>query len=257
MMFEEERKQLIVNYVLSKSRVSVQELCKLLDVSESTIRRDLSDLEEQKLLKRTHGGAISINTVNFEPTYSEKVDQFREEKIRIAKKAAEFIEDGDSLIIDAGSTTFYLAAELAKFRGLTVVTNSIPLMQKLSSIPDINIVATGGALRTITMAFTGPLSENVLDHIHVDKAFIGTNGLDLEAGLTTPNVAEASIKHKMISIANQVFVLADHSKIGCVSFSRFGTIDEIDTCITSEAVSEEQKAAFESKNVQLIVADIK
>jgi DeoR family transcriptional regulator, fructose operon transcriptional repressor len=254
-MFEEERKQMIVNYVQSKSRVSVQELCKLLDVSESTIRRDLSDLEDQKMLKRTHGGALDLRSVNFEPTYSEKEDQFKDEKARIAKKAAEFIQDGDSLIIDAGTTTFYLADELAKFKGLTVVTNSIPLMQKLSTIPDIEIIATGGALRKITMAFTGPLSETVLDHIHVDKAFIGTNGLDVEAGLTTPNVLEAAIKQKMISVANKVYVLADHSKIGRVSFARFGKIVDVDACITSAAVTEEQKNIFESNHIQLLIAD--
>ena len=254
-MFEEERKQTIVNYVKTKSRVSVQELCELLNVSISTVRRDLRDLENLKLLKRTHGGAIDIHSVNFEPTYNEKMDQFKDEKIQIAKKAAEFIQDGDSLIIDAGTTTFCLADELSRFRGLTVVTNSIPLMQKLSVIPDIEIVSTGGTLRKITNSFTGPLSETVLDHIRVDKAFIATNSLDTEAGLTTPNVLVASIKQKMISIANEVYVLMDHSKIGHISFARFAKISDIDYFITGEAVTEEQKTIFESNHVQLYVAD--
>lgn len=254
-MFEEERKQIILSYVQNNARVSVQELCKLLDVSESTIRRDLSDLEDQNLLKRTHGGALNLQSVNFEPTFSEKEDQYRDEKARIAKKAAEFIQDGDSLIIDAGTTTFFLADELTKFKGLTVVTNSIPLMQRLSSISDIEIIATGGMLRKNTMAFSGPLSEAVLSRVHVDKAFIGTNGLDLEAGLTTPNVVEAATKQKMISVANKVYVMVDPSKIGLISFARFGEITDIDACITSNGITQEQRTAFENKRIQLVIAD--
>jgi DeoR family fructose operon transcriptional repressor len=254
-MFEEERKQQIVKYVQSKSHTSVQELCDLLNVSESTIRRDLTDLESQKLLKRTHGGAIDLRSVNFEPTYSEKEDQFKDEKELIAKRAAEFIENGDSLIIDAGTTTFYLASELIKFKHLTVVTNSIPLMQRLSNIPDIEIVATGGVLRKNTMAFTGPLSETVLDQIRVDKAFIATNGLDFTEGLTTPNIVEAAVKQKMIHVANQVYVLADHSKIGRISFAKFGKITDIDACITGKAITEVQKKAFANNNVKLYLAD--
>ena len=254
-MFEEERKQIILSYVKNNSRVSVHEICEMLNVSESTIRRDLSDLENKKLLKRTHGGALDIRSVNFEPTFSEKEDKFKEEKAKIAKKAAEFIQDGDSLIIDSGTTTIYLANELIRFKGLTVVTNSIPLMQRLSTISDIEIVATGGVLRKNTMAFAGPLSEAVLGHVHVDKAFIGTNGLDLEAGLTTPNVGEASIKQRMISIANQVYVLVDHSKIGQISFAQFGEIADVDACITSAGITEEQINAFESKNIPLYITE--
>ena len=254
-MFEEERKQLIVNYVKSKSRVSVQELSDLLDVSISTVRRDLSDLEEQQLLKRTHGGAIDIQSVNFEPTYNEKIEQFSEEKIQIAKKAAEFIKDGDSLIIDAGTTTFCLADQLSKFNDLTVVTNSIPLIQKLATMPNITVVSTGGTLRKITNAFTGPLSEAVLDLIRVDKAFIGTNSFDINAGLTTPNMLVSSIKQKMISIANEVCVMMDHSKIGQISFSRFAEISDIDYFITSNAISEEQINDFKINNIKLYIAN--
>ncbi len=254
-MFEEERKQLIVSYVKSKSRVSVQELCDLLDVSISTVRRDLSDLEEQKLLKRTHGGAIDIHSVNFEPAYNDKIEQFTQEKILIAKKAAEFIQDGDSLIIDAGTTTFCLADELSRFKDLTVVTNSSPLIQRLATMPDINVVSTGGTLRKINNAFTGPLSEAVLDLIRVDKAFIGTNSFDIDAGLTTPNILVSSIKQKMISIANEVCVMMDHSKIGLVSFSRFAKISEIDYFITSSDIPEEQKKLFEDNQIRLYLAD--
>ncbi|QAT50791.1 DeoR/GlpR transcriptional regulator [Caproiciproducens sp. NJN-50] len=255
-MFEEERLQKIAGYVQNKSRASVQELCVLFQVSDSTIRRDLTELENRNLLKRTHGGAVYLQSVGFEPTYSEKEDQFRNEKALIAQRAAELIKDGDSLMIDSGTTTLYLASELSRFKDLTVVTNSILLLQKLSSIKDINIMSTGGILRTNTMALAGPLAEESLNRIRVDKAFIATNGIDMNVGLTTPNVVEASIKQKMMSVADQVYILADHTKIGHISFAKFGSVSEIDACITGNAISENQKIEFEKNNVRLYLVDV-
>jgi DeoR family fructose operon transcriptional repressor len=250
-MFEEERLHRIAEYVQNKSRASVLELCDLFQVSESTVRRDLKELENRNVLKRTHGGAVNFNTVGFEPTYSEKEDKYKDEKERIAKRAAEFIEDGDSLIIDSGTTTQYLAYELSKFKDLTVVTNSINLIQKLSALQGINIISTGGMLRTNTMALAGPMAEKSLERIRVDKAFIGTNGLNLEAGLTTPNMVEASIKQKMISVADQVFIMADHTKIGCVSFAKFGELSDIDACITGNMIPKEDILELERNDVRL------
>lgn len=136
-----------------------------------------------------------------------------------------------------------------------MVTNSIPLIQKLATMPNINVVSTGGTLRKITNAFTGPLSEAVLDLIRVDKAFIGTNSFDINAGLTTPNMLVSSIKQKMISIANEVCVMMDHSKIGQISFSRFAEISDIDYFITSNAISEEQINDFKVNNIKLYIAN--
>lgn len=250
-MFEEERLQAISQYVQSHSRASVSELCELLTVSESTVRRDLKELEAMGMLKRTHGGAVFLDAVSFEPTYREKEDQDRKEKELIAKKAVELIEEGDSLIIDSGTTASYLAAELSKFKNLTVVTNSIILAQQLSPLPSINIMLTGGTLRQNTMALVGPLAEASLDKIRVDKAFIATNGFDAKFGLTTPNIVEASIKQKMMSVANQVFVIADHTKIGHVSFAKFGNPADVNACITGNLISDENKLEFESKNIKM------
>lgn len=254
-MFEEERLQKIAEYVQDKSHASVQDLCDLFQVSESTTRRDLKELENRGLLKRTHGGAVYLQAVGFEPTYSEKEDKYRDEKERIAKKAAELIKDGDSLIIDSGTTTLYMVPELAKFKDLTIVTNSINLIQRLSFLPGINILSTGGTLRTNTMALAGPMAEKSLEKIRVDKAFIGTNGLDLSAGLTTPNILEASIKQKMISVADQVFILADHSKAGCVSFAKFGELADADAYISGDAIPKEIRFELERNNIKLYLVE--
>lgn len=255
-MFEEERLQKIAGYVQNKSRASVQELCTLFQVSESTVRRDLTELENRNLLKRTHGGAVYLKSVGFEPTYHEKEDQYRNEKALIAKKAAELICEGDSLLIDSGTTTLYLSSELSRFKELTVVTNSIFLLQKLSSIPGITLMSTGGTLRSNTMALAGPAADESLDRIHVDKAFIATNGFDSKVGLTTPNLVEASTKQKMMSVADQVFIMADHTKIGRVSFARFGGAADIDGYITGNTITDEQRKEFEKNNVKLYLVDV-
>lgn len=254
-MFEEERLQKIAGYVQSNTRASVHRLCELFGVSESTVRRDLNELEKRRLLKRTHGGAICLESVGFEPTYSEKEDQYREEKQSIAERAATLIEEGDSLLIDAGTTTLYLVPYLARFKQLTVVTNSIHLLQQLATYPGITLMATGGTLRPNTMALVGPVTEEFLGRIRVDKAFIATNGIEKNMGLTTPNISEASVKEKMIQVSEQVFVLADHTKVGRVSFARFGMLSEIDGCITSDLISDEQKMEFTNRGVRLFLVE--
>lgn len=253
MLYEEERKLKIVEYLQEHLRASVQELGKAFHVSESTIRRDLQELEDAKLLKRTHGGAVCLENVNFEPTFVEKEDKFRSEKERIAQKAAEFIQDGDTLVIDSGTTTAYLAKELKSFSNIKVVTNSLILAQELRGLDGIEVIMTGGTLRQNTLAMVGPITEQSLSMLRVDKAFIATNGLDVQAGLTTPNLVEAATKAKMIDIAKQVIVLTDHTKIGKVAFARFAEIARIDTCIVDDKISQAAVSEMEELGVRVCV----
>ncbi len=229
---------MILDYLQKKSRASVPELGEYLNVSESTIRRDLKELEEEKLLKRTHGGAIPIEGVNFEPTFSEKEDQYFAEKEAIAKKAIEFIEEGDTILLDSGTTIYHLAKKLKRFHKLTIVTNSLIFAQELQDQPGIEVIIIGGSLRKETLALVGPFAEEALSKIKVDKAFIATNGLDMEEGLTTPNLLEASTKRKMIEASKQVFLLADHSKCGKIAFAKVADIQKVDKLIVDDAVPE-------------------
>ncbi|MBP2649255.1 MAG: transcriptional regulator, DeoR family [Firmicutes bacterium] len=255
-LYEEERKKKIIEYLQLNLRVSVRELSSNFSVSESTIRRDLQELEDENKLKRTHGGAVYLEDVNLELTFGEKEDKFRQEKVAIAKKAAELIEDGDTILIDSGTTTLYMVNELRKFSNLTVVTNSIILAQVLQGQENIQVVVVGGMLRKNTLAMVGPMAEQALGMLNVNKAFIGTNGLSLENGLTTPNIIEAATKTKMISIAKQVVVLTDWSKFGKVSFAKFAELSQIDTCIVDDKASPEsieqiRKAGIEVEVVYL------
>ncbi|CAM4243172.1 DeoR/GlpR family DNA-binding transcription regulator [Paenibacillus typhae] len=249
MLFEEERKRSIVQFVEQRTRASVQELSLQLGVSESTIRRDLKELEEARLLKRTHGGAVSLQSVNFEAAFPDKADRLLDEKQRIAAKAVQMIQEGDAILLDGGTTTLQIARALKSFSNLKVITNSIMALNELKDCRNIEVSITGGMLRPDTMAFVGPMTERSLEMVRVDKAFLGTNGLDLQEGITTPNMLEAATKRKMIAVAKQSILLADHSKIGQVSFCKVADLNEIDHCILDSAVQGSFTRGLEAMDV--------
>jgi DeoR family fructose operon transcriptional repressor len=254
MLYEDERKKEITEYVQKNLRASVQELVSVFNVSESTIRRDLKDLEGDGVLKRTHGGAVFLETVNFEPNYKEKEIKFCNEKRNIAKKAASFIEDGDTILLDAGTTTLYLATELKRFSRLTIVTNSVVIANEVYGISGIEVFIIGGQLRQNTMALVGPLAQEYLDMLHVDKTFLGANGLTFKEGITTPNVLEAETKKKMISISDQTILLIDHSKIGRISFSKICGIQDIDKIVVDSDVPDHFIKEAEKSGVDIYIA---
>lgn len=254
MLFEEERKQRIVLFVEKNARASVQELSQELGVSESTVRRDLKELEEAKLLKRTHGGAVSLQSVNFEATYLDKEDRLLEEKQRIAHKAVELIQEGDAILLDAGTTTLQIAKALKSFSNIKVITNSIMALNELKDCRNIEVSITGGMLRPDTMAFVGPMTERSLEMVRVDKTFLGTNGLDIREGITTPNMLEASTKRKMIAVAKQVILVADHSKMGQVSFSKVAEVTDMDHCILDSGVSDKFIRELTQMGVEVTLA---
>jgi DeoR family transcriptional regulator, fructose operon transcriptional repressor len=254
LLFEEERKQKIADYVQEHERASVGELAQYFQVSESTVRRDLKDLEEAKQLRRTHGGAVAVQNDNTEPPFNEKEDRLRNQKEWIAKAAASIVEEGDTLFLDAGSTTYYLAKELRAFKKLTVVTNSIMAAQELAGSPHIDLLLTGGSLRYETLAMVGPVAEKTMDMVRVDKVFLAINGLDSENGLTTPSMVEAEMKRRMIRAGKQIILLADHSKYGKVSFARVAALKEIDILITDADIPALGAAALEEAGIQLMIA---
>ncbi|WP_438448696.1 DeoR/GlpR family DNA-binding transcription regulator [Gorillibacterium sp. sgz5001074] len=256
MLFEEERKLKIRDYVQTHERASVQELAAAFQVSESTVRRDLKDLEDSKQLKRTHGGAVAVLSDNTEPPFNEKEDRLRKQKEAIARAAAAMVREGDSILLDAGSTTYYLAKELKAFKKLTVVTNSIVAAQELSSQPHIDLLLTGGTLRHETLAMVGPVAEKTLGMVRVDKVFLAINGLDSDAGLTTPSMSEAEMKRLMIRAGKQVILLADHSKYGKVSFARVAGLEEIHQIITDSGIPALAAGELEAAGIQLSIAEL-
>lgn len=253
MLYEEERKPRLLQYIQQNQRASVQVLSEVFQVSESTIRRDLKELEEAQLLKRTHGGAVSLESANIEPAIIDKEDLFREEKAAIAREAAELIRPGDTLLLDAGTTTLHLAREIRRMSDIRVVTNSLLVLNELKDCRDIEVSLTGGMLRPETQAFVGPITEAALDMIRVDKAFIAMNGIDARAGLTTPNMVEAAAKRKMMDIANEVVLLADHSKFGKVAFAKVAELSRVHHGIFDKEVPENSILAMRKLGIVVTI----
>ncbi len=250
-MFPEERKSKILDSLNKHGKVKVCDLSQQYEVSEVTIRRDLQELEEEKLIKRVHGGAILSNNTKFEPTFSEKIDKFHDEKEYVGKLAASIIEDGDTIAIDTGTTTLSIAKYIVA-KNITVLTNSVDIAYELAKNHDVEVIVTGGALRWETRAMVGPVADNTLKNFRVDKAFIGTNGVCIMDGLTTPNIIEANTKREMIKIAKQTIVVCDHTKFGTVSFAKIVDLDSVDIIITDNQLDKELSEKFQEKDVRIM-----
>jgi DeoR family fructose operon transcriptional repressor len=253
-MFAEERQQKILDMLNSESSIKVMDIAVLLNVSESTIRRDLQELEEKKLLMRTHGGAVGINNrTSFEPSFVDKQDERTDQKHSIAEVASEMIENGDTIILDSGTTTLEIAKRI-NGRDITVITNSIDIAAELSEKEGIEIIVTGGSLRLNTRAMVGHLTESVIKNFRVDKAFIGANGVSIEDGITTPNFIEAQTKKAMINYASKVIIVADSSKFDNVSFSVICPVKAASMIITSKDIDEEIVKQYAEIGVDIITA---
>jgi DeoR family fructose operon transcriptional repressor len=241
-MYAEERHRAIVERARAAGRVEVAALAVEFDVTSETVRRDLTTLERHGLLRRVHGGAIPIERLGFEPALATRDAVLAAEKERIAKAAlAELPEEG-SVLLDAGTTTARLAEVLPGDRELTVVTNAAPIVMALSARSNITLLVLGGRLRGRTLAAVGEWARRCLEDTYVDVAFLGTNGISVERGLTTPDSGEAEVKRAMIAACRRAVVLADHTKIGNDHFARFGTLDEVDVLVTDDGVDEQLAA---------------
>ena len=252
----EARRQQIVAIVTADRAVTVTDLASRLGVSEATIRRDLRELEAAGLIERTHGGAVLPDVRRYEPSFQQKEAKQAEEKRAIAERAAAYVRDGDTIILDSGTTTLALARQLRRRTGLTVVTNSTVIAAELAGARGIEVVVTGGTLKGRTMALVGPEVSRFLARVNVDRAFLGINGIDLRAGLTTPTLAEAETKRAMIEAAREVFILADHTKLGRVTFARVAGLHEVHRLITDAGASPAFVRALQDAGLEVELAPL-
>ena len=253
-LFAAQRKQRVLEIIGQNQSVRVTDLCNMLQASPASVRRDLQDLQDAGLLTRTHGGAVSNSTAAFEPSLAEKEDRLRSEKMAIARVAVQLIHEGDTIMLDAGSTTLEIARLLKQRQGVTVLTNALNIALELLS-GSIEVTVTGGTLRQKTQSLVGPITENVLAGLHVDKLFLAANGLDLKKGLTTPNVIEAQSKRAMIDSAREVVVVADHSKFGCVTFSQICPFSKVHYLVTDTAAPVEFVKAVARSGIKVLQPD--
>jgi DeoR family fructose operon transcriptional repressor len=246
-LFQLERRELIMERVLREGRVDVTELADIFDVTSETIRRDLTDLQGDRLLRRVHGGAVPWRSWVFEPKLEVRESHNTEEKHRIAMAALREVPERGSIIIDSGSTATHLADVLDRGSDLKVITNSIPIIQSLASTEHPDVIVIGGTLRRNTMAFVDETGVDMLRDITVDVLFMSCDGASPERGFTTPYRSEAAIKRAMIASARRTVMMFDHTKIGNDQLLRFASIDDVDTIITGSKVDDQMVRLFEEQ----------
>jgi DeoR family transcriptional regulator, L-fucose operon activator len=250
-MLVAERLHKIVQLVNERGSIRVSELSELCEVTEETIRRDLDKLEQDGKLLRSHGGAVSVKEFQPEIPFRERETMNAEQKRRIAEEAIRHIEPRDRIVLDASSTAWYMAQILPDIP-LTVVTNSIKVALELSSKEKIQVISTGGLLTQGSLSYVGPLAERSLDFYHVEKAFISGKGLHLQKGVSESSESQALIKQKMISIADEVYLLADYSKFGQQSFAHVSRWEQIHHLITDAKADADMVNLLRERSVDVI-----
>lgn len=255
-MYAEERHQAIAELVATRGRVAVTELASRFDVTTETVRRDLSQLEKLKLLRRVHGGAVSMRSLTMLESELEDRDQVNaSEKERIAQAAVTLLPDGGcTLLLDAGSTTARLAALLPTTERWTVITHAVPIAALLAPLPHVELHLLPGRVRTATQAAVGHSTVTAIRELRADLAFVGTNGISVEHGLSTPDPEEAATKRALVSSAQRVVALSDASKVGQERTVRFAALEDIDVLVTDDGINAADAKSFEALGLEVVRA---
>ena len=255
-MYAEERQQAIAAAVISHGRASVTELAQAFEVTTETVRRDLAVLDRAGVLRRVHGGAVPARALHLvEPSVDQRETTRAEHKQAIARAAAEFVpQSGSTVLIDAGTTTARLAALLPPDRELLVVTNSVPIAARLAGVGSVSLQVLGGRVRGLTQACVGDQTVAGLNAIRVDIAFIGTNGLSVRHGASTPDPDEAAVKRAMVASANFVVLVADSSKIGREEFVSFAPVGLLDVLVTDSEIAAIDRAGLTEQGLEVVIA---
>lgn len=253
-IFLEERHQRIRELVTTYERVTVRELAKYFGVSGVTIREDLETLARAGDVVRSHGGAMRP-TAGEDVPLSVKRALHRGKKVRIARAASQLISNGETIILDSGTTTAEIASDIRRLplRSLTVITNALNVANELSSLSHVHLIMIGGLLRHVSSSLVGPQAEQVLQSLHADRLFLGVDSLDPEIGLMTPDVLEARLNALMIEVSEQVIAVADSSKFNRRSLSVIAGVEKLHKLITDSSASPEVVAALRSRGVEVIL----
>jgi DeoR family fructose operon transcriptional repressor len=267
-MFPEERIKVIFNILKDKKKIHVNEIARELSISKSTIRMDLAELESRGLINRTHGGAVLKDELLFpddveteKNTFgiNDRIQKNKAEKNVIGKLAASLINNDDTIMIDGGSTTQYVAKHLSAKSGLTIITNSFYMLPELMNVKDSAIYLAGGIVYKENAIVMGDFTNDFISHFKSQKMILGIDGISLDQGLTVadslyPSVA--SIKRKMVDACSQVIVVADHSKIGRVCFMPIAPLKKVDYLVTDDGTPQEMIDAIRAVGPTVLIASV-
>jgi DeoR/GlpR family transcriptional regulator of sugar metabolism len=246
------RRQSLLDLLRKQPGLRVSELAEALDVSEGTVRNDLNALEKDGRLTRFHGGAVLTEQRNFSNTsFMARHREHAVEKEIITRTAAELVQDGDSILLDASSTVYYLALALEKKQRLRVVTNGLDVARLLALNPSNTVILIGGILNQDGSSVTGLFSEQTIQELHIQKAFVSCSGFSVGRGLTEVHLEEAQLKRKAIESAQQVFALVDSSKLGKEDLTPFARPEQICCLYTDTGISAEWKERIEQAGIAL------
>ena len=255
-MLAEERRFQIREILAAQRTVSASHLCDRLHVTPATIRRDLAVLQQEGVLVRSHGGAVSrMSSTSFQPSYDSLLKSNSEAKQQIARAAADLILDGDTIFLEGSTTVLELARLLSHRQRLTVVTNSPSIVCELQRSPGVSVLCTGGSLQKDTFYLSGEWAQRALSEIRLDKAVLGVSAIDPEYGVSTASHAEAQIKKMVSRAARTRIALADHGKFGRQSFAYVGPASEISTLVTDPGIDPRFVRQLREAGVEVIIAE--
>ena len=251
-MLPVERRKQILSTLRSEKRVYVSALSRAFSVSEETIRRDLERLEEEGVVSRAYGGAVLNEDEHQETPYDVRKRSDVSSKNAIAKMVASLIHDGEYIILDESSTSYFVARELKSKKNLTVITNSMEIIREIAGVQGWTILCTGGALRSSAPSFAGHQAESMVRSYHVDKAILSCGSLDIRAGFTDRHEDTALIKKAMIASSRSVILAVDHNKFDKIAFAKIGDISKVNTIVTDVRPSERWTEALDELGVELL-----
>jgi DeoR family transcriptional regulator, aga operon transcriptional repressor len=252
-MLNEERRRAILEIINREGRVVVKDLARRFSTSHVTIRSDLESLHDQGLVQRTHGGALPLQVgALLDPSLREKENLHPTEKQRIAEASAKLVQDGESVVLDSGTTATTVARALRRFRNLTVITNAVNIAAELAGTT-IEVILTGGTLRENSFSLVGPLAEDTLHRLSADIMFLGVDGFDVRYGLTTPNLLEAKVNRVMMEVSRRTVVICDSSKFGRRSLSLIAPPSAIHHVITDSGVAKSDLRVLRESGIEVTV----
>lgn len=253
-MLANQRRDKILELLKEDGSAKVLKLSKIFKVSEVTIRQDLEKLEQEGFIKREHGGAFLKNVEDSVKSFTLLNQDNISQKQIIAKKAAELIESGETIILDSGSTTTEIAKNLIGRKDITVITNALNIAMMLGAEPGIEVIVTGGEFKPPTLSLTGQKAASFFEDINADKLFLATAGISLRSGLTYPSLSDIVVKKAMIEAADTTYLVADSTKIGKNAFASLGALSLIDYIITDESIDQKRAQILREHQIEILIA---
>jgi len=248
-----ERQKQILSLLSKQGRLSVAEIVEQFSVSEATVRRDLESLASEGKVQRVHGGAIAVEQAPPELPILERENEQADEKVHIGHATAELIADKENVFLGSGTTVLEVAKNLRDRKNLTVITNSLPVLNALAGIKEITVISLGGMLRDSELSFIGHITEQALAEVRVDKVIMGTHGISFEHGLTNDYLQETLTDRAILKIGQEIIIIADHTKVNRVSTVLLAPLDVMHTFVTDSLADKKFVQSLKKQNIKVIV----